>query len=206
MTARALAVAAVAAIAYALLGIAVEHRPPEPPWAIDTVSNVLAGHATHLALIFTASCWWYVLIALGIGAGVLGWLRPEWRARSIFSVVTTIAAWQASDALKNIFQRPRPADWFLRHETTYAYSSGHAMFATVVYFLWGYFFATSTLSRPWRVVLSTGFALWGCGVIWSRLALGAHWLTDLIGGVLLGITMLGIATAVATAWPRRVAR
>ena len=146
-----------------------------------------------------------MLIALGVGAGVLGWLRPEWRARAIFSAVTTIVAWQTSDALKNIFQRPRPAHWFLRDETTYAYSSGHAMFATVVYFLWSYFFATSTLPRAWRVVLSTGFALWGCAVIWSRLALGAHWLTDLIGGVLLGITMLAIATAVATAWPRRVA-
>jgi membrane-associated phospholipid phosphatase len=200
---RAMAVAAAAAIAYATLGVAVAHRPPDALWPIDTAARPLAGHATHLALIFTISCWWYVLVALGAGAIALGWARPEWRARAIFSVVTTFVAWQTSDALKNVFARPRPAYWFLHYEPTYSYSSGHAMFATVVYFLWSYFFATSSLPRGLRIALSAACGLWGCAVIWSRLALGAHWPTNLIGGVLLGITMLAIATAIAFAWPRR---
>jgi membrane-associated phospholipid phosphatase len=47
-------------------------------------------------------------------------------------------------------------------------------------------------------------ALWGCGVIWSRLALGAHYVTDLVGGVLLGLVALALAAAARTsvAWSR----
>jgi membrane-associated phospholipid phosphatase len=36
-------------------------------------------------------------------------------------------------------------------------------------------------------------------VIWSRLALGAHYVTDLIGGLLLGTAALAIASAIGSA-------
>ncbi len=196
MIARGLGVAAIAAIAYALLGNAVAHRPPEPLWPIDVAGSALAGHATHLALIFTASCWWEALVSLGIAAIALGAARPAWRARATFSVIVTLIAWKTSDVLKNAFARPRPERWFLHHETTFSYSSGHAMFAVVVYGLWSYFIATSALPRPLRTVLASALALWAAAVIWSRLALGAHWATDLIGGVLLGVALLGIGAAV----------
>ena len=134
-------------------------------------------------------------------AALLAWARPEWRSRAIFSILTTIVAWQTSDALKEFFGRVRPTYWLLHHETSYSYSSGHAMFAVVVYGLWSYYFANSTLAAPLRVLLAAGFAAWPGGVIWSRLALGAHYVTDLIGGVLLGITMLALARAVARVIP-----
>jgi undecaprenyl-diphosphatase len=197
VNARAVAIAAIAAIAYGLLGAAVAGRPPATLWALDDAARPLAGHAAHLALIFTMSCWWYVLVALGIGAGILGCIRPDWRARAIFSIVVTLVGWQTSDALKNVFARPRPAYWVLHHETSYSYSSGHAMFAVVVYGLWSAFVATSTLPRAIRATLAAALALWACGIVWSRLALGAHWPTDLIGGILLGIAILALGAAIA---------
>jgi membrane-associated phospholipid phosphatase len=75
------------------------------------------------------------------------------------------------------------------------------MFAVVVYGLWSYYFATSTLRRPLRIALATACALWAAGVVWSRLALGAHFVTDLIGGILFGVAMLGIAVAVTGGLP-----
>jgi membrane-associated phospholipid phosphatase len=75
------------------------------------------------------------------------------------------------------------------------------MFAVVVYGLWSYFVATSALPRGVRVPLASALALWGCAVIWSRLALGAHWPTDLIGGVLFGIAVLAVGAAVTRSWP-----
>jgi membrane-associated phospholipid phosphatase len=192
-----LLIALVALAAYVWLGIAVEHRPPEPLWDIDIAGQALAGHATHLALVFTISCWWFVLVALGWLAALLAWRVPAWRGRVMFSIITTVVAWQTSDVLKNIFMRPRPAHWFLHDETSYGYSSGHAMFAVVVYALWSYFIATSTAPRSVRIGGSIAFAAWGCAVVWSRLALGVHYVTDLIGGALLGVAMLALAVIVA---------
>jgi undecaprenyl-diphosphatase len=133
------------------------------------------------------------LVAVGVAIRF-----PAWRPRVIYAIPTTLITWQASDALKNVFRRPRPDYWRLIHEPTFSYSSGHAMFAVLVFWLWGWFIWNSDLPRSVRVVVAPLFALWGCGVIWSRLALGAHYVTDLIGGVLLAVTALGVASAIAS--------
>jgi membrane-associated phospholipid phosphatase len=196
---RAAIVALAAALLCGLLGSSVSEQPPA---GIDLAGRAVAGEWPHIALVFTASCWWYVLVSLGILSIVLALVVPAWRARVIFALVTTLAAWKASDVVKDLFARSRPEYWILHHETSASYPSGHAMFAVVVYGLWSYFIATSTLPQPLRGVLSAAVALWGAGVIWSRLALGAHFVTDLIGGVLFGITILAAAAAVTGGIPR----
>jgi membrane-associated phospholipid phosphatase len=197
---RPLAVALAATAAYVALGLYVTHHPPLP---IDLAGRAFAGHATSLALLFTESCWWPALLVLGIIAVLVAVRYPAWRGRVVFALATTLVAWQVSDGLKVAFGRPRPDYWVLIHEPTYAYSSGHAMFALLVYGLWAWFIWDSDLPRPVRVVVAPLLALWGCGVIWSRLALGAHYVTDLAGGVLLGVTALALASAVAAAVRRR---
>lgn len=181
------AVFAVAVTAHVALGAAVAHRPPP---AIDLAGLALGGHATHLALVFTASCWWQVLVPLGVAALVVAVRVPAWRGRALFSIAIALVGWLASDRLKELFARPRPPVWYLHHETSFSYPSGHAMFAVLVFGLWSYYVARSTL--PLRGVLATLLALWGAGVIWSRLALGAHYVTDLIGGVLLAAALLAL--------------
>ncbi|MEA2663796.1 MAG: hypothetical protein QOI11_740 [Candidatus Eremiobacteraeota bacterium] len=190
---RFLAIALVAAIVYAGLGLAVSHVPP---FGIDLAARPLAGHAQKPAYILTESCYWNVLLVYGIAGIVLAVFAPGWRARVIYTIPTMLVTWQLSDFLKNVFKRPRPDYWVLIHEPTYAYSSGHAMFALVVYGLWAWFVWNSDLPRAVRLVLAPLLALWACGVVWSRLALGAHYVTDLIGGVLLGTTTLALAAAI----------
>lgn len=192
-------VALVAALACGFLGTSVSNAPPD---GIDLAGSALAGEWPRVAIVLTASCWWYVLVSLAIVAIVFAAVRPAWRSRVAFSVLTTLVAWQASDAIKNLFQRSRPPYWIVFHETSWSYPSGHAMFAVVVYGLWSYYIYTSTLAPPLRGLLAGATLGWGIGVIWSRLALGAHYVTDLIGGVLFGITMLAIATSVAGGIPQ----
>jgi membrane-associated phospholipid phosphatase len=191
---RAAIIALAAALACGFLGSRVSEAPPG---ALDRAGGVLAGELPRLAFIFTTSCRWYVLVPLGIAAIVLAVVLPAWRARAAFSIVTTIVAWIGSDALKNLFGRSRPPYWIVVHETSWSYPSGHAMFAVVVFGLWSYYIATSEIPQPSRGILATAAILWGIGVMWSRLALGAHYITDVIGGALFGIFMLAVATSVA---------
>jgi undecaprenyl-diphosphatase len=188
----ALGIGLVCALAYALLGNAVSHVPPG---AFDGAAEPLAGVAPQLAWIFTASCLWPALVAAGVLVLGLAAFSPAWRTRALFSVILTVVAWQSSDLLKNVFARPRPAYWVLHQETSYAYSSGHAMFAVVVYGLWAYFIYRSRLPEALRRTLAPLLAAWGLAVIWSRLALGAHYPTDLIGGALLGLAFVSLGSA-----------
>jgi undecaprenyl-diphosphatase len=192
----------ISGVLYALLGNHVSHLPPH---GIDLAGRAIAGQAPRLALIFTASCWWPALLTFAIVAIVVAVRYPAWRERVIFAIPTTLITWQVSDALKNVFRRPRPDYWILIHEPSFAYSSGHAMFAVLVYWLWAWFMWNSGLPYRVRIVVAPLLALWGCGVIWSRLALGAHYATDLIGGVLLAVTALSLASAIREALRLRVA-
>jgi len=187
------ALAAVCAVVYIALGLAVSHAPPSP---IDRAGRALLGGDPHLALLFTESCYWYVFAAFGLAGIAVAVRFGAWRARIVTSIVTTLLTWQASNVLKDAFRRPRPDYWRIIHEPSYAYSSGHAMFAVVVYALWAYYVWHSRLPPGTRFVVAPLLAVWGCAVLWSRLALGAHWVTDLAGGVLLGCAALATASAV----------
>jgi len=193
---RYLAAGLATGLAYWWLGASVSHVPPH---GIDLWGRALARHGPRLALIFTESCWWEALVFFGIVAVAVAIRYPSWRARVIYAVPTTLITWQLSDALKNVFRRPRPDYWVLIHEPTFSYSSGHAMFALMVYWLWAWLIWNSSLPHRVRAAVAPLLFLWGCAVIWSRLALGAHYVTDLIGGVLLGATMLAAASAIAAA-------
>jgi membrane-associated phospholipid phosphatase len=196
-----LSVAALAAVFYAWLGASVSHVPPA---GIDIAGRTLAGEAPRLALVFTESCWWFVLVGLAVVVIALAVRVPAWRSRAVYALITTLVTWQVSDALKNVFRRPRPDYWRLIHEPSFSYSSGHAMFALLVYWTWAWFVWNSDLPRTVRYTLAPLLALWGCGVIWSRLALGAHYVTDLIGGLLLATAALAIASALGNLWHARV--
>lgn len=187
------AIAVVAFAAFFLLGRAVSHSPPS---AFELSAKVFLGVGAPVALIFTASCWWEVLVTLGVGCIILAVAVPAWRTRAVFSVIVTLVAWQTSDAFKTYFMRPRPSHWVLHHEPSFAYPSGHAMFAVVVYWLWAYYVINRAGPRPLRLGVGGVLIAWGAAVIWSRLALGAHYYTDLIGGVLFGVGFVSVGVAI----------
>jgi undecaprenyl-diphosphatase len=136
------------------------------------------------------------LLRLGAVLLFIGIVSQKYRPQIFFSLGTLVSAHLASDFLKNVFQRARPEHWILIHETSYSYPSGHAATATAFYGLWAYWILRETKMTPRiRAILGFGVGTVAYGICWSRLVLGAHWPTDVIGGVLLGLSVVYLAHA-----------
>jgi undecaprenyl-diphosphatase len=118
--------------------------------------------------------------------GTLCWYL--WRKRrrpdiATIIAVTTVGNFVIGTVLKMAFARPRPVLWVARGEYTGAsYPSGHAMaIVSVVGVL------AVLIAEERRVVWP--FVLWLALLIatcYSRLYLGVHWPTDILGGLLAG--------------------
>ena len=76
--------------------------------------------------------------------------------------------------------------WLGIHETSYSYASGHAVLALTFWGIWAYYLRTSDLSARAKLTLGSAIALLVLGIGWSRLALGAHYASDVLGGYALG--------------------
>jgi membrane-associated phospholipid phosphatase len=139
--------------------------------------------------------WGYVLGPLWAALIVLAIFRPEWRMPALFAVAMGLLCWGAADAFQHYFARPRRIDWLVRHETAFSYPSSHATIATGFYFLCGLFALRSRLASWARYTLFAVLTFVTLAIIWSRIELAAHNITDVIGGVVLGLAIILLGTA-----------
>lgn len=197
---RTLAAAALCLGAFLLLGWAVT-RYGEPLWLLR-FEAALRGHALLVAWVLTWSCYAYVLAPLFAGLLVLAALRPRWRVPALLSVAVALLCWRGADLFQHLYARPRRLDWLVKHETSYSFPSSHAAISTGFYFLWANVLRLSTLPAWVRYAGFWGLTALTLAIWWSRLALAAHYATDLAGGALLAgaIAFAGLALCRAAGW------
>ena len=168
------------------------------PAALFALSKSIRGHAIGLAWAFTNCGWGYVMTPLYLASIVVAVMSRQWRARMVYLVASGLVSWGAADFFQRHFGRPRRNDWLIRHEHAFSYPSSHASTSTGFYLLAGILILTSAL--PARVRYPA-FALLTCmwlGICWSRLALAAHYPTDVAGGIVLGAAIALLGAAVLT--------
>ena len=146
--------------------LAVTNSAGDLAWALAVVGGLLAVRSRP---------WWVAALAGAAALGLGQLLRLG------------LATW---------IGRPRPpaADWAARADG-YALPSGHTTTATLAAGLLCLGLARA-LHGAWRVVGITVAACWAGAVGLTRVYLGVHWPTDVLGGWLLG-TLLTVLAALA---------
>lgn len=123
------------------------------------------------------------VLCMLVGITVIFLFLAGRRRTSLFLALSTLGGAIASVLLKAAFGRARPD---LAPYATYVYTtsfpSGHAMLSAVVYLILGFMVARLTPDRWLKIyVLGVAAALFiVIGV--SRLYLGSHWPSDVLGG------------------------
>ncbi len=167
------------------------------PHTLNAFALQLRGHGTAIAWRFTEMGWGYVLGPLYVALIVLAIFRPEWRRPALFAVAIALICWGAATGFQHFFARPRRLDWLIRHETAGSYPSSHAAVSTGFYFLCGLLALGSHLKAWLRYTLFIVLTFVTLAIIWSRIELAAHNITDVIGGVMLALVIIGLGAAAA---------
>ena len=165
-----------------LLAVVIFYRQADKPFGfeVEFMSVLVASRAEVLTLpalvfdflgggIFST----YVVPAI-IVAGLWLWRRP-WGA--LYYLVAAIASATLTRLIKVIVARPRPEDILVQPDFG-SFPSGHSANAALLATALGIIFL-----RTWVWVAG---AVYTVLMMLSRTYLGAHWISDTIGGVLVG--------------------
>ena len=177
----------------------------------DVVSRdplVLADQAvfTFLQQLRTAPVDRWMVFVTEMGSGgvmlplviaVAAWLAWQRCWRTVAYWLVTVASAEAMvQVLKYTLGRHRPLALYHGNEQ-YSFPSGHATVSAVV--LAGLAFLLTRGQPPrWRIAVAAGAAVYVALVGFSRLYLGAHWLSDVLGGFSFGLAAVALSAMVYT--------
>jgi undecaprenyl-diphosphatase len=155
-------------------------KPIGPEWIEFALQDLTAlGGPTVLGLVVFA---------------VMGFLVLQARYRTALVIlITAVSSDLVSHAMKSIFMRPRPTIVpHLRDVVSTSFPSGHAMESAIIYLTLGAMLMRVAESRLTKVYCLAMALLLTFLVGVSRVYLGVHYPTDVIGGWILGFAWASV--------------
>lgn len=141
-----------------------------------------------------------IFLLFAIGLPGLWVLRHGGRKLAVFLAVTCIGGGIVDTIVKVAVGRPRPdVDEPLIEAFGKSFPSGHSMQAVVCY---GALLLVllPLVDRRWRPAAIAGTVLLALAIGFSRLALGVHFISDVLGGYVLGAAWLAASVAAFEIW------
>ena len=120
----------------------------------------------------------------------------KFKSKTWFFGITILMSWIFQKIIKAIINRPRPDDtmWWMT-ESSSSFPSGHSITVACVFILLIYFVLTSETVKLWIKYLISALSILAIFFVgFSRIILGVHYFTDVIGGIIFGaiFALLGI--------------
>lgn len=161
----------------------------------------VSGHDPLIALLEVVSFLGkpiFLVFAIGLpGAWIL---RRGGRKLALFLAVTCIGGGLVSTVVKLAVGRPRPElDQPITEAFNHSFPSGHAMQAVVCYGALALVVSPMVGATARRRIMA-GTVVLAVAIGASRLALGVHYVSDVLGGYVLGAAWLAGSVAVFEIW------
>lgn len=164
-------------------------------WLQDLRTPLLDGIMTAITQL--GDTW----VVIAVTAAVATWLAHKrlWRVL-IFWLTAVGSGSLINSAIKLALQRARPGDLNYDGVSVFSFPSGHSTTNAVLYG-----FLLIIVGRHLRIGARVGVAVAGIALIgligFSRLYLGAHWVSDVVGGLAFGAAWLALLGIVYTLRP-----
>lgn len=184
------------ALAFVILGYAAKFYPTSLAGFDTAVQSAIRGNLPSGATQF-----WTTITVLGNTAIIFGislvmaavfYYYKKWKVETYFLLVSLAAMGVASTALKYVYQRPRPSIEWLIDTIGYSFPSWHTASTMMVA-------GALVIIVQQRMKVGWGKLALQCSLIFlailvavSRIYIGVHYPTDIIGGWLLALTLLQV--------------
>ena len=145
-----------------------------------------------------------VIASFGLIGVILFAIRRQWLFLEGW-IIALIGGEALNAFLKRLIQRPRPLHSAILTSQSWSFPSGHAMESLIAYGMVAYvFFVLGSWSHRRRVDIALAATLLILLIGWSRIYLGVHYFSDVIGGYAAGLIWLAACISgmeVARRWP-----
>lgn len=179
---------------FVLLGYAVKFYPHQLVAFDTTIQNWIRGELspfwtaywTKVTLIGNAP----VIVVISLVLAAFFYFYKRWKIEAYFLIAELVGLALTSTLLKYVYQRPRPSIEWLLQTVGYSYPSWHTastmLVAGVVVVI-----AEQRIKHPLsRYMLQGSLLFMAVLVAISRVYIGVHYPTDIIGGWLLAFSLL----------------
>ena len=139
---------------------------------------------TPIMFFFTLIGSKFIVAPLSIIILLVLYIQKKQLSELLFFAIASLGSEFLNIILKLVFQRVRPIEHRLVEETGYSFPSGHSMAAFTLYVLIAYFLFHRSKTFKMRIVVISFVSLLIFAVGLSRIYLGVHFPSDIIGGYL----------------------
>ena len=178
-------------------------RFPGDLWLAQSIQSISGDFLTSVmqGISFIFDSWFsYIMVVI---ISLLAWWCTSWKEAILVVVGGTLSATGA--LFKAIIDRPRPSSdlvMIFSESDRSSFPSGHSLFAIVICGFVVYLAVTRTSNKHLRISVLAVLAILVLLLGISRIYLGAHWPSDVIGGYLTGGVYLTILIWIDRIWSK----